>query len=305
MTAYTTDVSVIIPLYGEHRGRTSIPAVTAAWLAQDVPCEVVIATAGDLPLGDTGGARLVRVAPALRAPGLLRNAGAEVARGRMLYLSDADVAPLGRDYLTRALATARRRGGAWAQPWMYRLDGAAEHAGHSAVVDLRPAPSRGGRPYCTVTARPGGVLRPLPGEVIVRRSMLHCGMVTDVAVMYPPPAPSPDSADRRDWRAPFHWGAMLLERRLFDAVGGYCRRYHGWGGEDDDLFVKVASRAPVTMAWADAGTDISCLHFEHPYPYSGTPEREANGDLYARRTAEGPEAMIEQDLADARAAARP
>ncbi|MCQ8771148.1 galactosyltransferase-related protein [Streptomyces telluris] len=275
--------------------------MTAAWLAQDVPCEVVVATAGDLSLGDTGGARLVRAAPSLRAPGLLRNAGAAVARGRMLYLSDADVAPLGRDYLSRALAAARRHGGAWAQPWMYRIDASAPHTG---AVDLRPRPSRDGRPYCMVTASPGGVLRPLSGEVIVRRSMLHCGAVTEVPVMYPTSGHAPDPEDRRDWRAPFHWGAMLLEHRLFDEVGGYCRRYYGWGGEDDDLFVKVASRTPVTMAWSDAGTDISCLHFEHSYPYSGTPEREANSALYARRTAEGPDAMIEQDVADVRSAAR-
>ncbi|WP_144440675.1 galactosyltransferase-related protein [Streptomyces roseifaciens] len=276
----------------------SISAVVAAWLAQDVPCEVIVATAGEQALGDAGGARLLRASPGLRAPGLLRNAAAAVAAGRMLYLSDADVAPLGRDYLSRALAAARARDGAWAQPWMYRIDRPADGTG---VVDLRPGPAVGGRPYCTATVDSGGTLRPCPGEVITRRRMLHCGAVTtEVPVMYPPPGTSPDPADRRDWRAPFHWGAMLLERLLFEEVGGYCRRYYGWGCEDDDLFVKVASRVPVSLAWDESGTGITCLHFEHPYPYSGTPEREANSALYSRRTAGGPAAMIEQDLADAR-----
>ncbi|MFH8786746.1 galactosyltransferase-related protein [Streptomyces roseoverticillatus] len=299
MTRNIIEVSVIIPLYGHHAGRASVAAVAAAWLSQDVPCEVILATAGDMHLGDTGGARLLCAPPGLRAPGLLRNAGAAVARGRMLYLSDSDVAPLGRDYLSRALAAARDHGGAWAQPWMYRLDGPARRA---AVVDLRPGPGTGGRPYCMVTADSGGTLHPCPGEVISRQRMEHCGAVTELPVMYPPPGTDRHPGDLREWRAPFHWGAMLLGRRLFEEVGGYCRGYYGWGCEDDDLFVKVASRAPVAMGWADPGSGIGCLHFEHPYPYSGTPEREANSTLYARRVAEGAAAMIEEDLTGARAA---
>lgn len=292
-----TEVSVVIPLYGEHRGRVSIGKVAEAWLAQDVLCEVVLATAGDVAPDDTGGARVVRADPALRAPGLLRNAGAAAARGSVLYLSDSDVAPLGRDYLRRALAGAG--GGAWAQPWMHRLAGPPARQ----AVDLTPRQAPG--PYCFVTAEADGTLRPCPGEVITYQRMRHCGTVTDVPTTYPPPDLEREPTDRRTWRAPFHWGAILLERRVFEEVGGYCRRYYGWGCEDDDLYVKVASRVPVTLAWSDAGvTGVSCLHFEHPYPYTGTPERESNSALFERRTAAGAEAMIEQDLADAREAAR-
>lgn len=284
------EVSVVIPLYGEHRGRVSVGTVAAAWLVQDVSCEVVLVTAGNIALGDTGGARVLRVDVGLWAPGLLRNAGAEAARGRMLYLSDADVAPLGRDYLSRALAAADD--GGWTQPWMHRLAGAAP----GPVVDLRPV--SGPVLYCFVTAAADGTLCPYPGEVITWKRTQCCGIVTDVPIMDPPADLVPESIDKRACRVPFHWGGMLLERRLFEEVGGYCRRYVGWGGEDDDLYVKVASRAVVVRSWA-VDTSLSCLHFEHPYPYAGTPEREANSALYLQRLAAGPAGMIEQDLAEA------
>jgi hypothetical protein len=74
-------------------------------------CEVVLATAGDVALGDTGGAWVLREDLGWWVLGLLRNAGAEAARGRMLYLSDADVAPLGWDYLSRALLSRTAAGG--------------------------------------------------------------------------------------------------------------------------------------------------------------------------------------------------
>jgi hypothetical protein len=40
------EVSVIIPLYGPHRGRSVLPTVACAWLMQDVSCEVIVATPG-------------------------------------------------------------------------------------------------------------------------------------------------------------------------------------------------------------------------------------------------------------------
>ena len=289
------EVSVVIPLYGEHHGRVTVGTVATAWLAQDVPCEVILATAGDIVLEDTGGARVLRADLSLRAPGLLRNVGAEAARSRMLYLSDADVAPLGRDYMSRALATAD--GGGLAQPWMHRLAGAAP----GPVVDLKPMPMPAH--YCFATVD-DVFLRPYPDEVITWKRTQYCGgivadvpIVTDIPTTDPPVGLVSEPTDKRVWCAPFHWGGMLLERRLFEEVGGYCRRYLGWGCEDDDMYVKVASRAPVVRSW-EVDISLSCLHFEHPYPYTGTPEHEANNALYIQRLAVGPARMIEQDLTE-------
>lgn len=299
-----TQVNVIIPLYGEHRARHVLRAVTESWLAQEIPCEVLVVTAGHIPVtvadavDDQRRVRVVRADPTARAPGLLRNLGAELASAPLLYLSDADIAPLGRGYLTRAVSLAGK--GALAQPWMHRLTNGPLPL---AAVECRP-PEEEFR--CFVAAAPDGVLHGRPGEEILwkvpssgavrgktprarlpRERGLGCGR--------PPEETTGGPESSQVWWAPYHWGSMLLTQDLFHAVGGYCLQYEGWGGEDADLLVKVAARAPLIRGWQ---TDPSwrCLHFEHPAPYLGTPEQQANNARYNARLAAGPESMIAQDL---------
>ncbi|QHC21009.1 galactosyltransferase-related protein [Streptomyces sp. GS7] len=294
------DVTVVIPLYGTHEGRGSLLAVTAAWLAQDVPCEVVVATAGEIPVAvaeDRDAHRRVRVVradTALRAPGLLRNAGAEQARSPMLYLSDADIAPLGRDYLRRALRPAAA-GRAFAQPWMHRLLGGLPEPGPHGPVDHRPD---GRDPFCFVTAGCDGSLRACDGERIVWEERSYGTRRYPTPMVFPPAAGrDPGMHDDYQWRAPYHWGGLLLARRTFLQVGGYCPRYFGWGREDDDLLMKAEARGGVVRGWR-ADPSLACLHFEHPLSYgeAPSPEWRANDALYARRTAAGADAMIEEDL---------
>ncbi|GGU54890.1 hypothetical protein GCM10010211_19470 [Streptomyces albospinus] len=297
------DVTVVIPLYGTHEGRDSLLAVTAAWLAQDVPCEVVVATAGDIPVTvaeDRDAHRRVRVVRAdarLAAPGLLRNAGAAQARSPMLYLSDADIAPLGRDYLRRALRLATA-GRAFAQPWMHRLLGGLREGGPHGPVDCRPT---GTDPFCFVRAGSDGSLRQCDDERLLWEERSYGTQRYPTPLVFPPAAGlAPGTHDDYQWRAPYHWGALLLARRTFLEVGGYCPRYFGWGREDDDLLVKAAARDRVVRGWR-AEPSLACLHFEHPLPFSEpsgeSPEWKANDALYARRTAAGADAMIEEDLA--------
>ncbi|MEA2182309.1 MAG: hypothetical protein QOF69_1494 [Solirubrobacteraceae bacterium] len=85
------EVSLIIPLYGPHRGRSVLPTVARAWLMQDVSCEVIVATPGrhteDMMLDDVG-AEPIRVLAgdvAVTAPGLLRNLAAAHATAPRLY----------------------------------------------------------------------------------------------------------------------------------------------------------------------------------------------------------------------------
>ncbi|MFI6982628.1 galactosyltransferase-related protein [Embleya sp. NPDC050154] len=294
------EVSVVVPLYGDHEARAVFASVAAAWLAQSVRCEVVLATAGEPAPAvppDLDACRRVRVvrAPATNlAAGLLRNVAAEWARAPVLYLTDADVAPLGRDFVARALELAA--GGALAQPWMYRLVGAAELPSGWAAVDMVPV---GRDPFCFVREDPDGVLRGFPDERMVWDPPPH-GAPEDVQaiprVLPPPRARAPYGPRSRLWRAPYQWGAMLVDRRTFDLVGGYCPRYVGWGSEDDDLLAKVAARTRLRRG-RQLDRSWSCLHFEHRTPYDGSEQQAANERLLAARTAAGPEAMIEQDLA--------
>jgi hypothetical protein len=278
------EVSVVLPLFGDHRAVRSLPTVCRAWLEQDVPCEVVIAVAPGTTVPPLdGGVRVVPAdaapaAPLSAAPGPLRNIAAAAARAPVLYLGDADIVPLGRDYLARALTFSGR---VLIQPWMYRLvnpddlpDGVAP----------RP-PGRG--QVCHVSVDADGQLTAVGPE---RFTWLN----PEIMVVEPPPGFGWRNEDGTPWRAfPFHWGGILLDRATFDAVGGYCTRYVGWGCEDDDLIAKLGARAPVLRGWRVARR-LTCLHLEHPRTHTAGSIR-ANQAMLAERLASGVEAMVSED----------
>jgi hypothetical protein len=281
-------VSVIISLYGRHRGIETLPGVARLWLDQDVPCEVVVGVAADSyaqvvdQVAGIEGLRFVQVR-AKGDRGLLSNLAVRESRSPMIYLSDADIAPVGRGYLRRALDLAGESRRPVVQPWMYRL--VASHGWQDVTVWTAPA----GR-VCFVTVDDGRLV-PVPGERLF--NWRGAG-----SVIVPPSAKRPSDPWQAGVLPHFHAGAVFLERELFDEIGGFCPGYLGYGGEDDDLLIKVASRRPTTTAWLDE-PGLACLHFEHPRPYGGSAS-DPNRDLLAARTAMGAAEMIRADVASAR-----
>ena len=75
---------MVLPLFGDHRAVQVAGTVVRAWLAQDVPCEVVVAVAGDAPLRlpseFAGRAWILRADATVTSPGPLRNLGAAATR---------------------------------------------------------------------------------------------------------------------------------------------------------------------------------------------------------------------------------
>ncbi len=288
-----SEVSVVIPRYGEHVGNSRLPVVVAAWLAQRVPTTVVVVTAGELPPGDgvagRPGVRVVVAPSSATAPGLLRNIGAGRATTPWLYLADADVAPLDRDFLAGALGLAGAGVGAetaaFVQPAMLRLVGPPPRP-PAVAWRLRDEPVGDDR-FCFVTADPDGSLRRLPGERIVWENGAPM-------VMPPEGHGHPDDAREVSLRPMFHWGAVLLRRERFDAVGGYCTAYQGWGCEDDDLLVKLSGTTRVRYGWREEPA-LRCVHFEHPRPYGE--QFRANRELLRQRQRQGVTAMVAADRA--------
>jgi hypothetical protein len=198
----------------------------------------------------------------------------------LLYLSDADVAPLGADFMGQALELLDDR--AVVQPWMYRLVNPEDARPRSPFE--RPGPGRA----CHVSADAQGRLVPLGGERFNWRT-------PEMMEVQPPPGAGWRKEDGTPWRAfPFHWGGILVRREDFDAVGGYCTRYVGWGCEDEDLITKLAGRAGIIRAWKVAPRRLACLHFEHPRLHESA-HIQANLMIQAERFTAGVDAMIEED----------
>jgi GT2 family glycosyltransferase len=69
-------------------------------------------------------------------------------------------------------------------------------------------------------------------------------------------------------------GCLWVRTGLFHRIGGFDERYSGWGGEDEDMLVRVAA----------AGTTAQCddvlLHMAHSRPPMRTPDGEPfNGHI--------------------------
>jgi hypothetical protein len=278
-------VSVIVPLFGDHRAVHTLPAVCRNRLRQSVPCEVVVAVAEGTPLPDLGHELRrgrIRVVPAARdcvSPGPLRNLAVSATTTPLLYLGDADVAPLGADFLENALALKEER--AVIQPWMYRLVNPED--GLETEYFDPPPPGRA----CHVTVDADGLLHTVGGERFTRFG-------GDLMAVDPKSGGHWIGEDGKPWRpSPYHWGGIMLTRAAFDAVGRYSARYLGYGCEDDDLIAKLDGTVGAVRAWRMA-RHLSCLHFEHPRGHTFAPLAE-NQRVLEDRLAAGVAAMIEED----------
>jgi hypothetical protein len=279
------ELSVIVPLFGAHRGVETLSTIGRAWLGQNAPCEVIVAVAGAIydqvseHMTEGAGLRLVRGPLSMNSIAPLRNLAARQARARLLYFSDADILPLGRDYLRGALNLLAVGRNFVCHPWMYRL---VHTPGWRSVRTWKPLASRS----YFVTADPDGTVRPWPGERLVWR---------DRGLLNPPADPTelPD-APRPHMLYPCHWGGLLIERELFEAVGGYCTGYVSWGGEDHDMLIKLLSCREKVEAWRTAPA-LTCLHFEHPHAKVDQ-SVEANRALLKQRRTMGVEAMVQADI---------
>jgi N-terminal domain of galactosyltransferase len=278
------ELSVVLPVFGDHRAIETLPAVCQAWLAQDVPCEVVVGVAAgtQLPPVEGNRVRVVRADRAWTAPGPLRNLAAGAARAPVLYLSDGDVEPLSRDFAGRALKLLD--GKALVQPWMYRVVNPSDAAVGAAD---RPFERPRGR-VCHVSVDAEGRLTPVGGEQFRWLS-------PELLTVEPPPGFGWRYEDQSPCHIfSFHWGGIAVRRESFDAVGGYCARYSGWGCEDDDLIAKLDERIGVVRAFRAHARELSCLHHEHPRTHTSA-HFPANLAILTERLAAGVDAMIEED----------
>lgn len=57
------------------------------------------------------------------------------------------------------------------------------------------------------------------------------------------------------------YGSVICPRPAFEAIGGYDEAFRGWGGEDDDLYARLALEAGLTEA-AYPSTFVEAIHHD-------------------------------------------
>lgn len=71
-------------------------------------------------------------------------------------------------------------------------------------------------------------------------------------------------AEREPKHKVFWWYTTLFTRELYEILGGLDNQFRGWGGEDDELFLRVESSIG-KHSWAP-GTSV--VHLKHPRNYA-------------------------------------
>lgn len=70
---------------------------------------------------------------------------------------------------------------------------------------------------------------------------------------------SNDQVFYRGW-IPGGYGTVVVRRQIFDAVGGYDERMEGWGGSDDDLYLRLTLDG-LKLGYIPEGL---LTHIDHP-----------------------------------------
>ncbi len=83
----------------------------------------------------------------------------------------------------------------------------------------------------------------------------------------------------------FHAGGILMSRNQFDAVGGYCEDYVGWGCHDEDIQWKLRSLFNLQRIPKEKGLEV--LHLDHPRPYFSEVRWNKNKEIQKDRMGAG------------------
>lgn len=66
-------------------------------------------------------------------------------------------------------------------------------------------------------------------------------------------------SEARVWYGNQVYGPVFLPRAAFEALGGYCEEFSGWGGEDDDFLIRL-QKVGYRLRSSDKPYFIQCPH---------------------------------------------
>ena len=270
------NISVIIPLYGKCDKQRLKPVLDSILWQSRISLEIILAESNQAPtLQELAEVLAIKYCflrhhnpEELFSPGRIRNYGILNSSSDLLYISDGDVVLKNRNYLTDLFCEYRNKNGSplrW--PPMRRIPfeftkGFIENVsclGLDMALDVLDY----NQEYIAV---PPGESYPLC--VVKRKKMTETGQIFTIRPDY-----YRQYFEENLWRGlePLIWnqivhiGGILMSRKQFYAVGGYCEKYTGWGNEDIDIQWKLSNFDPIEYITADP--DFEVLHIDHDKPY--------------------------------------
>jgi len=227
-------------------------------------------------------------------PGRVRNIGASISSGDILYFSDADICFIDKnyfEYLEKLYSSDINQN--WYHPMMYRLS-ENNVASFCKNYQLNQTIQFPDPKYCLIDFDSKSKLIPSQkGEFqAIVNHQPHMSYVSDYKTN-----PTTDFDYRRiekySWKPEFHYGGVACTRRDFFKVGGYCEKFLNWGMEDSDFQWKLSCISLLKTIINIRKRQI--IHFEHRSRCKNSIYIR-NRKIYEKRLGLGINKVIEKDL---------
>lgn len=294
-------ISVVIPIYGDFDSKRLELVLKACKNQKGIDLEAVVSEQNLEPQFEAVARKLevtyVHTLPELaedKTPlfntGLVRNEGVQVSSGNFLYLTDADIVFIDKEYLLHLTRLSKESNFTLIKPPMVRLlkpsfekfYWSVQHLGvTSALLQLDLSG------YVTYIGPNNSKLR------IIQRKNRTLTISEDFFEKF-----KADSSLRLLAPTLFydtaHIGGIFVPRQRFDSVVGYCERFYKWGYEDSDLQWKLAQIASIEEIPSQARFKV--LHLDHPKSYFCPEQNEINRTIAEVRMQEQILEIIRKDL---------
>ena len=298
------DLSIIIPLYGKCEIQRLKPALDSLIWQSDISLEIILTESNLTPMLDKFAESLNIKYYFLQhpdpnilfSPGRIRNFGVLNSLSDVLYITDSDVVFQNRNYMANLFHEYQRnKKSSLRWPPMRRIpveftDTFIKNASASGLDEALSLLSY----HEDHIAIPPGESYPI--RVLKRKNMTETGQIFTTRPHY-----YRQYFEENLWRGlePLIWhqivhiGGILLSRKLFDTVGGYCEEYTGWGNEDIDIQWKLIALDQIE--YVENNSDFEVLHIDHDKPYLSKDTWTPNKLRFEQRKKQGFEFCIKQD----------
>jgi len=282
------EVTVMVPLYGAfdiERVKFSVDSIKTQ---KRVEVEISVVEQSDHPrLLRLEGITYTHIKPVLSSegflvPGRVRNLAARNSKGHFLYNNDGDIVFKDTHYLTNLIKKMEEAEDICLyHPLMRRLP-------LENFKDFKERFDKGGIQRAVNDldlSQPYGATYS-DNFVMIRHFKKNINGELEISVATQKDHEEYHNGNNKG-KEPFyytlnvHAGCTLMRRDQFEAVGGFCEDFAGWGGHDVDLQYKLKRLFNLKKIWQISNLEV--LHLDHVREYFSRNQWNKNKNLLLKR----------------------